>query len=504
MKSFLTLLFCLSVLTGFAQENLTYQVPPKEILELVDVPVAPQVLMDESKENMVLLYRDSYKSIEDLSKEEMRLGGLRIDPKTNIGSRVTFYNNVKLQKTSGKDAKVMEVTGLPANPKLTNFRWSPDETKIALTNTTSAGTEVWVLDIAAASVTKVTEAQVNANMRNAINWFEDGEALLVKMISKDRQPLINTQTAIPKGPRVSVNDGKKSQNRTYQDLLKNKDDEHNFEQLALSELYKVSLDGTKEKWLASDMYGSVSFSPDGNYVLVTTIDKPFSYLVPYYRFPSTTTVYNKDGQKVETVLEVPLIEDLPKGFMAERKGKRDFQWRRDKPSTLCYIVALDEGDPENEVEFRDEMFELEAPFNGAGRSMLKTINRFSGIKWGTDELAVASDYWWDTRNTKAYLFNPSDNAQEPVVLSDRNYQDQYSDPGRFIMKRNEMGSNVLNIVNNQLFAIGSGYTPEGQFPFVDKLSLKNLKKKRIYQSTYTDKFESIYSYDPENNQLLVR
>ncbi len=95
------------------------------------------------------------------------------------------------------------------------------------------------------------------------------------MVSENRKPLINTKTAIPTGPTISVNDGKKAQNRTYQDLLKNKNDEHNFEQLALSEIYEVSLDGSKEKWLSNDIYTTIDFSPDGNYVLVVTVEKPF-------------------------------------------------------------------------------------------------------------------------------------------------------------------------------------------------------------------------------------
>ena len=113
---------------------------------------------------------------------------------------------------------------------------------------------------------------------------------------------------MPTGPVVSVNDGKKAQNRTYQDLLKNKYDEHNFENLVISDLYKVSLKGKRVKWLSSDMYNKIEFSPDGEYVLVTTIQKPFSYIVPYYRFPSKSVVYTKYGNKVELIDDVPLIE----------------------------------------------------------------------------------------------------------------------------------------------------------------------------------------------------
>jgi dipeptidyl aminopeptidase/acylaminoacyl peptidase len=494
--------FILTTFT-YAQEN-TYQKPPKEILELVDVPRAPGVLLDEAKEKMVLLYSNSYKSIEELSKEELRLGGLRIDPKTNIGSRVTYVNNVKIKRLGSKNPEIVQVKGLPENAKLTNFNWSPDQTKIALTNTTSTGVELWVLDIESASVSKITEANLNANVGNVINWFEDGKSLLVKMVSKDRKPLIDTKTAVPTGPTISVNDGKRAQNRTYQDLLKNKNDEYNFEQLASSELFKVSLDGSKQQWLGSNLYTGISFSPDGNYIMVMTVEKPFSYLVPYRRFPSKTTIYTKEGKMVQTVLEVPLIEDLPQGFMAVRTGKRNFSWRSDKPATLIYAVALDGGDPQNEVEYRDEIFQVEAPFNTDGKSMLKTINRMYNIDWGNDEVAIAYDYWWDTRNTKSYIFNPSDASQKPVLLSDRNYQDTYSDPGNFVSERNEMGSWVLSIVKGQVFMIGDGFTKEGQFPFVDQMDLKTQKKTRIYQSKYTDKIEDIRTYDPKKRELLVR
>tara|TARA_R110002073_G_scaffold139232_2_gene289405 strand:+ start:189474 stop:191906 length:2433 start_codon:yes stop_codon:yes gene_type:complete len=499
---FLVLLFIISSVS--AQVNVTYQTPPQEILELVDVQRAPSVLIDDSNEFMILLYRNSYKSIEELSQEELRLGGLRIDPQTNIGSRVTYSTNIEIKNLQQKNAQKMQVKGLPQNPKLTNFTWSPDQKKIALTNTTSQGVELWLFDLATATVTKLTDANVNANLGDVINWFEDSQSLLVKMVSANKKPLINTKTAVPTGPTISVNDGKRAQNRTYQDLLKNKSDEHNFEQLALSEIYKVSLDGSKVKWLESNIYRSVGFSPDGNYVMITTVEKPFSYLVPYSRFPSKTTIYDKNGHQVETVLEVPLIEDLPKGFMAVRKGKRSFRWRSDKPATLVYFEALDGGDPENKVTHRDEAFELEAPFNGKGKSILKTINRLRSIQWGTNTTAIAYDNWWNTRNVKTYLFNPSNSSQKPKILFDRNSQDVYSDPGSFVTEKNEMGSYVLALAKDNAYLIGDGYTENGQFPFVDNLNLKTQKKQRIYESKYTDKAERLQEFNPKTKELLVR
>ncbi|HEY9186160.1 MAG TPA: prolyl oligopeptidase family serine peptidase [Salegentibacter sp.] len=486
-----------------AQENLTYQKPPQEILELVDVPLAPSTILDSEGEMMVFLYRDQYKSIAELSEEELRLGGLRINPVTNINSRATYYNNLEVKAIDEEESR--QISGLPENPRLTNFSWSPDESKIAFTHTTDKGVELWVADLETASAKKLTGANLNANMRNVASWFRDNSAILVKMLPEDRKPLIDTETAVPTGPTVSVSDGKEAQNRTYQDLLKNPNDEYNFEQLARSELVKVNLDGSSEKWMDARMYNGISFSPNGDYVMVSHIKKPFSYLVPYYRFPSETNIYDAEGNLVNKVNDEPLLEDLPKGFMATQTGRRNLQWRNEKPSTLIYVEALDEGDPENEVNFRDEVFSLEVPFKGEGNSILKTKDRFSGITWGTNDLAIADDYWWNNRNTRTYVFNPSDPSEEPEVIFNRNYQDRYSDPGGFVTTKNEWGQDVLKLDDEHAFLLGAGYTEEGQFPFADKINLENGETERLYQSEYNDKKESLLEFlDIENGKILVR
>jgi hypothetical protein len=271
--------------------------------------------------------------------------------------------------------------------------------------------------------------------------------------------------------------------------------------LARSELKKVNVTGEIATWMGPALYRNISFSPDGNYVMVVTAEKPFSYLVPYYRFPSKTQIYSQTGKLVRTLLEVPLIEDLPKGFMAERTGMRDISWRRDKPATLVYAEALDGGDPAVEVPFRDEVFLLDAPFEGKGRSVLKTINRYRYILWGTDQVAIATDMWWDTRNTKTYLFNPSDPTSDPVILSDRNYQDRYSDPGYFATAKNAFKESVLALdKKGNAYLLGDGYTEDGQFPFVDQMNLDTQKKMRLYESRIPGKMETLLEYDPLEDQ----
>lgn len=487
-----------------AQENLNYQTPPESIVKLVDFERAPGVSMDSKNEYMLFNYRSTYKTLEDLNIEEMSLAGLRIDPITNISSTMTYINNLKVRKVTSTVDPV-QVKGLPEHPRIAYISWSPDESKVAFTNTTAEGVELWLLDIVSAQAKQLTNANLNANLGRPFSWYADGSGFLVRMLPADRKALINQSKTIPKGPTVSTGDGKQSQNRTYQDLLKNPMDEENFITLTTAELYKVDLNGNKSLFKQADIYSGESFSPDGKYVMITTIEKPFSYIVPLSRFPQKAKVYDLNGKLVKLVNEVPLNEIMPKGFNATREGKRSMHWRADKPAALCYAEALDKGDPSIEVEFRDAVYEWEAPFTQDPMLILKTQQRYGGIIWGDTNTAIAYDNWFNTRNMKTYLFNPSKPNEMPKIISDRNYQDIYSDPGSFETVKNQYGKYVLAKEKNNLYLIGEGYTPKGQFPFIDEFSLSTLKTKRLYQSSFTDKKEDIYSIeDFKKGEALVR
>jgi len=486
-----------------SQENLTYQKPSKEIMQLFDYEKAPGVMMDEKKEYLIFTYTNTYKTLEDLNQEEMQLGGLRINPVTNIASATNYVNNLKVRKF--QDQEIVQVKGLPENPKIANFSWSPDDQKLAFTHTTSKTVELWVLDVATATAYRVFEKALNANVGRPFSWFKDSQNLLAKVIPENRPALADSKKSLPLGPTVSVSDGSKAQNRTYQDLLKNKTDEANFETLVTSELYQVNVSGESKNFRKKDLYAGESFSPDGNYLMVTTIQKPFSYLVPLNRFPMKTVVYDLKGTEVKVVNEIPLSEVLPKGFMAVRKGKRNMSWRSDLPASLYFAEALDGGDPAVKVEYRDAVYQWDAPFNSEPKLMVKTIDRLSGIIWGNETTAVLYDNWYDNRNTRIYLFNPSNPGDQPKVISNRNSQDIYSDPGEFETRKNAFGQQVLLVDQDNLFLIGDGFTKEGQFPFVDQLNLKTLAKKRLYQSAFTDKKEKILSLkDLKKGEVLVQ
>ena len=487
-----------------SQENYSYQKPPPEILELVDITLPPRVLIDENKNFMIYLYRNSYKSIDELSSPEIKLAGLRLNPNSNSRSRTNYYNNIMISKMDQIDKSAKQIKGLPKNPKLANIKWSPDQTKIAMTNTKEEGVELWYIDLEKLTAKKLTGPKLNASLGDVITWYQDSKNILTKFKLKNSPDIIDGEDVVPTGPIISSNDGKKAQNRTYQDLLKNEVDEKNFETLARSVLSKVSLKGKTKLLAKKNLYHEIDFSPDGKFILISIIQKPFSYLVPYYRFPMKYAIYSSKGKELTVLHEVPLIEDLPKGFMAVRTGPRNFSWRSDRPSNLIFVEALDGGNPETDIKYRDEIFEVGYPFKQNKVSLLKTINRFYRIDWCNDTLALGYDYWWNSRNTKTYIFSPSNTNKEPKIIIDRNYQDRYNDPGSFVKRRNFYGKSILAMNKQNLYLMGDGFRDDGQFPFIDQLNLESLKKVRLYESSFKDKKEDLLDFEADNNMILTR
>ena len=476
---------------GAAQSDFPYQKPDTDILSLADARPAPSIRIKADASLAVLLFRNAYKSIEEMAAPEMKLAGIRINPMTNSPSRITYFNDIKiLDILSGTE---YSIDGMPVSPALSNFVWSNDQSLMAFTNTVKEGMELWILDMNQKKVKKLTEPILNANVGNVFIWSKDNKSLLLTTLVKDRKPLLDGKFAIPTGPVITENDGQKAQNRTYQDLLKNPVDEQNFELLTTSEISRVNLDGKLSLFKGPAMYVGMSFSPDGSYLLTYELKKPFSYIVTYDRFPTDINLLDKDGKFIKTFISIPLTEELPKGFMAVRKGPRSLQWRADKPSSLYWAEALDGGDPAIEVTERDAIYTLDAPFETKPVLLVKTKERYAGIQWGDENTAILNERWWNTRNSRILVFNPSLPGSVPRLFNERNEQDNYADPGNFVTKRNKYQLNTLDLTDNQLYMIGDGFSKEGKFPFIDKYSITDFKKTRIYQSKEKDKLEQLIS-----------
>jgi hypothetical protein len=78
---------------SFSQNNLSYQLPPDEIVEIVNAKPTPGVSLSPGNKYIAILEQPNLQLIEDIARQELRLGGIRIDPKSNGPSRFSYYIN---------------------------------------------------------------------------------------------------------------------------------------------------------------------------------------------------------------------------------------------------------------------------------------------------------------------------------------------------------------------------------------------------------------------------
>lgn len=135
-----------------------------------------------------------------------------------------------------------------------------------------------------------------------------------------------------------------SQARTYPDLLKDTHDEDLFDYYSTSQLLVLDLSGNVKPIGVPRIYTSIDVSPDGKFMLISYVERPYSYVVPCGRFPLTVEVWRASGsaagEKVRDVVRLPLAEDIPITFNSVRKGRRGINWREDKPATLYWVGVL--------------------------------------------------------------------------------------------------------------------------------------------------------------------
>ncbi len=487
-----------------AQAPSGYQMPPKAIADLAEAPLPPALRINSSREWMMLMERPGYPSIEELAQPELRLAGLRMNPRTNGSSRSYSYSSLTLKHMDS--GRTFSVSGLPDAAQIENLSWSPDGKRFAFTITTQKGIALWTGTVAGKSASALTDDRVNDAMGGTPYDWIGSDQILVKMVPKDRGSRPE-ETLVPAGPVIQESAGQKTTLRTYQDLLENPYDEDLFEYYTTSELVMHDLEkGTSKPFAKSGLIAGASPSPDDQYILVETIHRPFSYLVPYYRFPTTIEVYDQKGNLVKLIDEQPLIEQLPKGFGAVPEGKRRISWRDDQPATLYWVEAQDGGDPQREVDVRDKLFYWSAPFkDGEVKAGLDFELRFSGIVWGNASTAIAYEYWWATRNIKTSLFAPG-KPESKKVLFDRSYQDRYSDPGSFETTYNEFGEQVLLMANGgrTLFLTGQGASPEGNRPFVRTFDLKTSETEELWRSEAPYYESPAFILDAEKGLVVTR
>ena len=501
--SALAILAAMPALAQAPDAALTYQQPPAPIADILDAAPTPTPSLSPDKSMMALFNRSNLPLISELAEPQLRLAGYRINPRNNgpANSRVAWLTGLSVQSIDGGAVRRVE---LPAGTRFTNPAWSPDGRSIAMLVDQPGGMALWVTDVAAGTAREVFGARVNAAAGGGYNWLPDSSGLLVQAVPEGRGAAPDTSVP-PSGPILAETGAQAAPVRTYQDLLRNAGDEALFDHYFTSQLTLVLLNGAAREIGSPGVMLGASVSPDGRYILQTRAKRPYSYVVPAGLFPADVVITDLDGQLVHTVADLPLRDTIPPPFDAVATGPRSASWRADAPSTLVWVEAQDGGDPRTQAAVRDRVFMLQAPFTAQPTTLIDLPERYAGITWGREDVALVNTRWFNTRHETRSIVDPSNPGTGRVII-DRNYQGRYDDPGSPVIRVNEAGRGVIQFTadGSKMFFDGDGATREGEYPFLSTVDLATGQTERVWQST-TGEYESVVGLlDDSGHRLVTR
>ena len=273
-----------------------YLLPPKAIVDILDAPPPPTVELSPSRDVVALLERASMPTIAELSQPMHRLAGVRINPRTNGPHRAQLSRAITLKSIA--DGAEKKVT-LPPNPMLSWIGFSPDGKRFAFTQQRDNGIELWIGDSATGQAKSVTTAQLNAALGTPCEWVGDGGSLLCEFVSPNRGAA--PTMGVPTGPNIQEHRGGIAPVRTYQDLLASAHDEALFDYYGTSQLAFVdAASGQRTAVGTPAVFVTAAPSPDGQFILVRRVRRPYSWLVPYQNFPASVEVWDRQGAQVKS------------------------------------------------------------------------------------------------------------------------------------------------------------------------------------------------------------
>ena len=450
----------------------TYRTPPQAIVDILDAAPLPGVSVSPTRDVIALVSRRSMPSIADLSKPMRRLAGVRVDPATNGPHRAPLGTGITLRTlATGTERRITT----PVNARVALVGFAPDGRRLAFTNTTETRIDLFLVEVATGAVTRV-EAALNP-LGGGCDWTRDSSSLLCTFVSAGRGP-VPAMPAAPSGPNIQENLGQRGPIPTFQDLLTSAYDEMLFEYYFTSELGFVDAATARVTPVGRPGLVSATPSPSGEYLLVSRIKRPFSRLLTYGGFPQDVEIWDRRGQRVRTIADVPMRDRVPINGVIT--GPRSYRWAPLEPATVVWVEALDGGDLRNTVPHRDRVVTLAAPFAGDPVEAVKTQYRFGGVSWTEQGVILLAENDRASRRTRTWVMDARWGS--PRRLWDRGQQDAYADAGTPMERA---GTGAILQAGESVYLAGSGASPDGDRPFLDRLNLRTFATERLFHSAPT-------------------
>ncbi len=481
---------------------MSFLLPDPDVVSIIDAPPTPLALPAPGEQFLVLVHYHAHPPVAMLARPKLRLAGLRIDPAIGGRQRTRRFTGLSVLRVSDGATRML---ALPANAQVSVPTWAANG-RLACTVDEGDGIGVWAADagwdsdpvqVPGLRVRDVLAAEPPAT-GGTIRWSRDGRSLLA----------LGAPAAGPAGgaaepiePRITETSGKRSQMATYADLLASESDEDRFEELATTVPLRVDpSSGAATKLGPAGLYQYLEESPDGRYLLVYRLQRPFSFRVPYVYFARRVEVWSADGGLVRVIADLGVSDEVPR--MGVPTGPRQVSWDERRPARLIWTEALDGGDPVAPAEHRDQVMFLAAPFDSEPQLAFKLAHRCLG--WANADAAdllVLTERDRDRRWVTTWVCDLAA-PQRNRVLLELGEDDSYADPGTPMMRLHPDGTRTLRQDGSAIYLRGDGATPEGERPFLDRRDLVTGETTRLFQSP-PDAHETVLCFAAGRTDRLV-
>lgn len=503
MMRLFTVLTC-AILAGYvtttaAEERpaaTDWKQPPQDILEVLHAPQLPRVMSAPSGEYLILTDPVLYPPLAELAAPMHKLAGVRVNPALNAVHGRRGGTSPRLVRVADGEVTPLD---LPADAEVHDVVWTSDGERFAMTVALADHMGLWVGSVDG-RLAEIENLTLNPLLGSAVRWLPDQEQLLVRRIP-DRGPEPEPP-AIPVGPEVLEGEGAEARS-TYEarNLLETAYDDTLFEYFMTSELVIIDPDEANVEVIGEPApYSTTSFSPDGDYLLIEYLVAPWSHEVAWWRFATAVEIWDAEGEKVATVASLPVADEVPTHGVPE--GPRRFTWRASAPHTLYWVEALDGGDPMAEVEHRDRLMRLAAPFDGDPEEAFRAEHRIVGTGWGAkDGTLMLTQYERMERWLYVWLLDVEDGTAR--LWYDRDVGDRYGDPGFPVFRPLPSGHWVMYQEGDDVYFRGSGATEGGDRPFLDRRNIETGRTERLFRSA-PDRYEIFVGFADDADRFILR
>ena len=445
--------------------------------------------------------------IADMAKPYYNLGGLQIDRKATRSRTMTYRGTQSLTIFDWKSGEKWAIQ-LPEGATASGVTWSPDGKSLAFFANFEDASYLYTADVETGSTRRLTRRPLNATYVTAPQWTDGGKAL-VAVFRPDRMDREPNGLSINDVPFVRITDPSKNRLRTYASLLDSPHQMGLFKYFATGQVGIVDAgNGRLHEVGDAKMVRSVSASPSGRYLRVTTIQGPLSHIVPQSNFGTVEELWNEDGEVLAEITKRELRTGSGGGGGRGRFGRggqggpgmRSVSWRPDGAG-ISFMLREEKDEDDPDKKLKDRVMLWKAPYGEEDKEIVyESEDSLSSVQYSASGSTM---FLTKTKDGERIVFAVA--SGQETVISKWKSDDFYENPGVLMSVSGPLGRSVVRIEGGRVFLRGTQYDKKplenAPRPFIDAVNLDTGNKARIWQSA-EDVYET-FQAAPDMGKLVL-